>query len=93
MQTAVEAHNPRKTFGEFVAVDGISWERLEKLRSRGITILLTTHYMDEAFRLCDRLVITDHGRILVEGKPGDLVKRYVGKNVLEVAEPTKERPR
>jgi lipooligosaccharide transport system ATP-binding protein len=64
------------------------WERLEKLRSRGMTILLTTHYMEEAFRLCDRLVIMDHGRILVEGKPGDLVKRYVGQNVLEVAEPT-----
>jgi lipooligosaccharide transport system ATP-binding protein len=66
------------------------WERLEKLRSRGMTILLTTHYMDEAFRLCDRLVIMDHGRILVDGKPGDLVKRYVGENVLEVAEPTDE---
>jgi lipooligosaccharide transport system ATP-binding protein len=64
------------------------WERLEKLRSRGMTILLTTHYMDEAFRLCDRLVIMDHGCILVEGKPTNLVKQYVGQNVLEIAEPT-----
>ena len=64
------------------------WEKLEKLRTRGMTILLTTHYMDEAFRLCDRLVIMDHGRILVEGKPSNLVRQYVGQNVLEIAEPT-----
>ena len=64
------------------------WEKLEKLRARGMTILLTTHYMDEAFRLCDRLVIMDHGRILVEGKPSNLVRQYVGQNVLEIAEPT-----
>ncbi len=66
------------------------WERLEHLRSKGLTILLTTHYMDEAFRLCDRLVIMDHGRILVEGEPIDLIRRYVGHNVLEVATPTDE---
>ena len=63
------------------------WEYISQLK-REKTILLTTHYMDEAFRLCDRLVIMDHGRILVEGKPSDLVKRYVGQNVLEIAEPT-----
>jgi lipooligosaccharide transport system ATP-binding protein len=63
------------------------WERLEKLKGQGLTILLTTHYMDEASRLCDRLVIMDHGRILVEGAPGDLVREYVGRDVIEVACP------
>lgn len=46
------------------------WERLEGLRAGGLSILLTTHYMEEASRLCDRLIIMDHGRILVEGSPG-----------------------
>jgi lipooligosaccharide transport system ATP-binding protein len=64
------------------------WQRLEELKSRGLTILITTHYMDEASRLCDRLVIMDHGRILVEGKPMDLIHRYVGKEVVEVAFPS-----
>jgi lipooligosaccharide transport system ATP-binding protein len=63
------------------------WERLEDLKKKGITILLTTHYMDEAFRLCDRLMIMDHGRILVEGKPADLIRQYVGQDVIEVADP------
>ena len=64
------------------------WERLENLGSQGLSILLTTHYMDEASRLCDRLVIMDHGRILVEGKPLDLVKEHVGQDVIEVAGPS-----
>jgi lipooligosaccharide transport system ATP-binding protein len=63
------------------------WGRLEELRSRGLSILLTTHYMDEASRLCDRLVIMDQGRILVEGEPLDLIRRYVGHEVVEVANP------
>jgi lipooligosaccharide transport system ATP-binding protein len=66
------------------------WERLEELRSQGLSILITTHHMDEASRLCDRLVITDYGKILVEGKPMDLIKEYVGRDVIEVAEPSKE---
>jgi len=66
------------------------WERLEELKSRGLTILLTTHYMEEAARLCDRLVIVDHGKILVEGKPPDLVKKHVGREVMEVSEPPAE---
>ena len=64
------------------------WDRLEKLRAQGLSILLTTHYMDEASRLCDRLVIMDHGRILVEGKPLDLVRQHVGHDVIEVAWPS-----
>ncbi len=66
------------------------WERLEELRSRGLSILLTTHYMDEASRLCDRVVIMDHGRILVEGRPLDLIRKYVGQDVIEVSEPSRE---
>jgi len=59
------------------------WERLDELKRRGVTILLTTHYMEEAGRLCDRLIIIDHGRILVEGKPRDLVAKFVGRQVVE----------
>jgi len=63
------------------------WERLGRLKERGLTILLTTHYMEEAARLCDRLVIIDHGRILIEGRPGELVRREVGASVLEIVPP------
>jgi len=63
------------------------WEKVEDLRRRGLTVLLTTHYMDEAARLCDRLVILDHGRILVEGAPADLIRSHVGRYVIEVSEP------
>ncbi|MBU2228188.1 MAG: ABC transporter ATP-binding protein [Proteobacteria bacterium] len=63
------------------------WERLEELRAKGLSILMTTHYMEEASRLCDRLLIMDHGRILVEGKPADLILRHVGRHVLEVVDP------
>lgn len=63
------------------------WERLEALKKRGISILLTTHYMEEASRLCDRLLIMDQGRILTQGSPSDLIRRYVGRNVIEVGGP------
>jgi lipooligosaccharide transport system ATP-binding protein len=63
------------------------WERLENLKREGLTILLTTHYMDEAARLCDRLLIVDKGRLLVEGKPAELIQQHVGRHVLEVVEP------
>ena len=66
------------------------WQRLEELKTNGLTILLTTHYMDEASRLCDRLVIMDHGRILVEGRPADLIREHVGHNVIEVDDPCAE---
>lgn len=57
------------------------WELIESMRSRGITVLLTTHYMEEADRLCDHLAIMDHGRILASGTPDDL-KRSVGGETL-----------
>jgi len=66
------------------------WEKLGELKSRGLTILLTTHYMDEAARLCDRLVIMDRGRILVEGTPGNLIRQHVGHEVIEVATPSSQ---
>lgn len=66
------------------------WERLGALRSQGLTILLTTHYMEEAAHLCDRLVIMDHGSILVEGSPSALIEAHVGRYVIEVSEPTSE---
>jgi len=59
------------------------WERLAELKARGITILLTTHYMDEAAQLCDRLIIIDHGKILAEGIPAELVRKYAGHHIVE----------
>jgi lipooligosaccharide transport system ATP-binding protein len=63
------------------------WSRLEELKQRGLTTLLTTHYMDEAQRLCNRLVIMDQGKILVEGTPLDLIRQHVGNSVIEVVAP------
>ena len=66
------------------------WDRLAELRSRGMTILLTTHYLEEAAQLCTRLVIMDRGRILVAGTPRELVREHAGATVVEVPEPTAE---
>lgn len=60
------------------------WQQLAALRSKGVTLLLTTHYMEEASRLCDRLVVMDQGRILAEGRPADLVEAQVGRQVVEL---------
>jgi lipooligosaccharide transport system ATP-binding protein len=60
------------------------WERMMHLKTRGITILLTTHNMEEAAYLCDRLVVMDHGRILIQGSPRDLVREHAGERVVEV---------
>jgi len=59
------------------------WERLRHLRSEGHTIVLTTHYLDEAARLCDRLVIMDNGTFLAEGSPAELVQKYAGSEIVE----------
>jgi lipooligosaccharide transport system ATP-binding protein len=63
------------------------WEKLVELKAQGLTILLTTHYMEEAERLCDRMIIVDHGTILIEGNPAELIRKKVGHSVLEIAEP------
>jgi lipooligosaccharide transport system ATP-binding protein len=59
------------------------WEKLRHLRSTGCTLVMTTHYLDEAARLCDRLVIMDQGRILVEGSPKELVREHAGTDIVE----------
>jgi lipooligosaccharide transport system ATP-binding protein len=64
------------------------WQKLRSLKRQGVTLLLTTHYMDEAAQLCDRLVIMDKGRILVDGAPRDLVARETSPQVIEVIEPS-----
>ncbi len=66
------------------------WDRFFDLKKRGLTMLLTTHYMDEAESLCDRLVIMDHGRIIAEGRPRDLKAEYAAKNVIEIEGPSEE---
>ncbi|MGH2547376.1 MAG: ABC transporter ATP-binding protein [Actinomycetota bacterium] len=63
------------------------WEKLRSLKRQGVTLVLTTHYMDEAAQLCDRLVIMHEGRILVEGSPRELVARETSPHVIEVFEP------
>lgn len=60
------------------------WTRLRMLRSQGKTLLLTTHYMDEAERMCDELIIVDHGQILDRGSPADIINKHVEKNVFEI---------
>ena len=67
------------------------WEKLQVLKSQGITILLTTHYMEEAAYLCDRLVVMDQGRVLVEGSPDALVRQHAGDSVMQVRAPASER--
>jgi lipooligosaccharide transport system ATP-binding protein len=61
------------------------WDKVRSLQKQGVTIVLTTHYMEEAAQLCDRTVIMDSGKIIEEGKPSDLIKKHVGEEVLEVA--------
>lgn len=60
------------------------WQLLRQLRRDGLTIVLTTHYMDEAERLCERIILMDHGRILADQNPRDLVRERIEANVLEV---------
>jgi lipooligosaccharide transport system ATP-binding protein len=69
------------------------WEKLRSLKRQGVTLLLTTHYMDEAAQLCDRLVIMHEGRILVEGSPRELVARETSPQVIEVFDPDPEEAR
>jgi lipooligosaccharide transport system ATP-binding protein len=60
------------------------WERLFRLKQQGVTLVLTTHYMDEAEQLCDRLVVMDGGRIVAEGSPRALIDRYSTREVVEL---------
>jgi len=60
------------------------WDRLQHLRARGKTLLLTTHYMEEAAQLCDRLLIMDQGKILIQGSPAGLITDHIGTSIIEV---------
>jgi len=62
----------------------ILWDRLFRLKEEGVTLVITTHYMDEAEQLCDRLIVMDKGKIMAEGAPAELIKKYSSKEVLEV---------
>ncbi|OLF08812.1 ABC transporter [Actinophytocola xinjiangensis] len=63
------------------------WDRLFRLKQNGVTLIITTHYMDEAEQLCDRLVVMDDGRIVAEGSPSELIGRYSTREVLELRFP------
>jgi lipooligosaccharide transport system ATP-binding protein len=62
----------------------VVWDRLYRLKQRGVTLVLTTHYMDEAEQLCDRLVVMDRARIVAEGSPRELINRWSSPEVLEL---------
>src|SRR5205823_3563896 len=68
----------------------VVWDRLYRLKQQGTTLILTTHYMDEAEQLCDRLVVMDKGRIAAEGTPRELIERYSTREVLELRFPLDE---
>lgn len=60
------------------------WTKIRNLQKQNVTVILTTHYMDEAAHLCDRIMIMDHGKVIEKGTPMDMVKKHVGEEVLEV---------
>jgi lipooligosaccharide transport system ATP-binding protein len=62
----------------------VLWDRLYRLKQQGVTQVLTTHYMDEAEQLCDRLVVMDRAKIVAEGSPRELIARYVQREVVEL---------
>jgi len=62
----------------------VLWDRLFRLKRSGVTLVLTTHYMDEAEQLCDRLVVMDHGKIVAQGSPSALIAQYSTREVLEL---------
>ena len=68
----------------------VLWDRLYRLKQEGVTQIITTHYMDEAEQLCDRLVIMDRGRIVAEGSPRGLIENHSTREVLEVRFPAGE---
>jgi lipooligosaccharide transport system ATP-binding protein len=65
----------------------VLWDRLYRLKQRGVTLVLTTHYMDEAEQLCDRLVVMDRGKIVAEGSPRSLIEQHSSREVLELRYP------
>jgi lipooligosaccharide transport system ATP-binding protein len=68
------------------------WQRIRELRARGKTIIITTHYMDEAEQVCDRLLVMDNGEIIAEGTPKGLIEEHAGDEILEVVPETPDTP-
>lgn len=68
------------------------WDRLYRLKQQGVTLIITTHYMDEAEQLCDRLVVMDKGKIVAEGSPRDLIERFATRDVVELRFPVGQSP-
>ena len=62
----------------------VLWDRLFRLKEAGVTLVITTHYMDEAEQLCDRLIVMDHGRIMAEGSPASLIRDHSSREVVEL---------
>jgi len=58
------------------------------LKKRGVTVIITTHYMEEAVELCDRILIMDNGKIIEQGRPAELVKKHIGEDVMELTQMT-----
>ncbi|MBN2105646.1 ABC transporter ATP-binding protein [bacterium] len=87
-------HTPRllildePTTGLDPQVRHLIWEKLRQLKKAGLTILLTTHYMEEAFQLCDTILIMDHGEKIIEGQPGTLLEKYIEAYVIEIQDET-----
>jgi lipooligosaccharide transport system ATP-binding protein len=65
----------------------VLWDRLYRLKQQGVTLIITTHYMDEAEQLCDRLVVMDRGAIVAEGSPRDLIAEHSTREVVELRFP------
>jgi len=65
----------------------VLWDRLYRLKQQGVTLIITTHYMDEAEQLCDRLVVMDKGKIVAEGSPSGLIAQYTPRDVVELRFP------
>jgi len=68
----------------------VLWDRLYRLKQQGVTLIITTHYMDEAEQLCDRLVVMDKGKIVAEGSPAGLIKEHTPRDVVELRFPPGE---
>src|SRR4029079_19718187 len=62
----------------------VLWDRLFRLQQQGVTLIVTTHYRDEAEQLCDRLIVMDHGRIVAQGSPRELIDAHATREVLEL---------
>src|ERR687885_508209 len=87
---AVDGPAIRARLGLVPQARHVLWERLYRLKQRGVTLVITTHYMDEAEQLCDRLVVMDKGRIAAGGSPAELIRRYSTREVLELRFPVVE---